>query len=280
MKKALMISALITIAFSIAGYAQDLGAPDSLIIGTISAPIGAPSVMVPVYAVTDDSVITLNLPLRWNSSDNKINPGGVYFFGPLLLWDEITSTIDTANHRVWIHGNHDTGGDDNPVMNTANHRQQVMLIRMVIHSGAANQFVSLIPYTDTAHGAPFFALQNGTTTFMPVIVSGGITYQSSGVDDKAAVPSGFSLEQNYPNPFNARTEIRFTLTKKSQVSLEIYDLLGRRVKTLVSGSYDSGIYAANWDGTDFQGQQVSSGVYFYRLKANDQTLSHKMVLLK
>jgi hypothetical protein len=280
MKKALMIIILITVAFSVVGYSQDIGLPDSLIIGTVAVPIGAPSVMVPVYAVTDDSVASLNLPLRWTSTDNKINPGGVYFFSPLLQWDEIAYTLDTTTHKVWIHGMHDTGGDENPVMNTGNHRQQVMLIRMVIHSGARDQFVSLTPYTDSVNGAPFFALQGGTSTFTPVLVAGGINYRTSGIDDPGSLPRGFSLNQNYPNPFNARTEIRFTLSSKSNVSLDIFDLLGRRVKTLVSGSYDAGIYSAIWDGTDNIGQQVSSGVYFYNLKANDQNQSHKMVLLK
>jgi hypothetical protein len=280
MKKALMVVILIAMAFSIKVYAQDHGAPDSIIIGTVAVPQGAPSVMVPVYAVTDDSVASLNLPLRWNSSDNRINPGGAYYFGPLLQWDEITDTINMTNHTMWIHGMHDTGGDENPVLNTANHRLQIMLIRMVIHTGALNQFVSLIPYTDSANGGPFFALEGGTTTFTPVVVAGGITYQYGDIDEQNNIPRDFELAQNYPNPFNARTEIRFTLANKSRVSLDIYDLLGRRVKNLVKGDYDAGAYSANWDGTDNVGIQVSSGMYFYTISVNDNSQSHKMVLLK
>lgn len=280
MKKALIVCSTFIAAFAVSALAQDHGAPDSIIIGTVTVPQGAPSVMVPVYAVTDDSVASLNLPLRWNSSDNKINPGGAYYFGPLLHWDEITDTINLENHWMWIHGIHDTGGDDNPIIHTVGQRLQIMLIRMVIHTGALNQFVTLSPYIDSTHGGPFFSLLGGTTTFVPVIQNGGISYQWGDIDQKTTTPQTFQLGQNYPNPFNACTEIRFSLANKSRVSLDIFDLLGRRVKNLVNGNYDAGVYSASWDGTDASGNQISSGIYFYSLTVNDKSETQKMVLLK
>jgi hypothetical protein len=281
MKKALIASIVIMAAFSINAMAQDPGAPDSIIIGTVSVPQGAPSVMVPVYVVSDDSVASLNLPLRWNSFDGKINPGGAYYFGPLLHWDEISDTIDMDNHRMWIHGMNDTGGDDNPIIHTVGNRLQIMLIRMVIHTSALNQFVTLMPYIDSTNGGPFFALDGSTVTFAPAVVSGGVNYQYGDIDEQNnTIPGEFQLAQNYPNPFNAHTDIRFTLANKSHVTLDIFDLLGRRVKTLVNGSYDAGIYTANWDGTDGNGDQISSGIYFYSIRVNDNSETHKMVLLK
>jgi hypothetical protein len=281
MRKSLIVSALLAIVIVVPVLAQDHGVPDSLIIGTVVVPQGAPSVMVPVYAVTDDSVARLNLPIQWSSSDNLINPGGVYFFNPLLQWDLITDTIDYSNHRIWIHGVHDMGGADNPVLNTANNRQQVMLIRMVIHSGASAQSVTLTPYTDPTHGSPYFGIEGVVNTFTPVIIGGGITFDPTAIDNETGtLPNDYTLEQNYPNPFNSRTEIKFAVKTKGNVSLDVYDLLGRHVKTLVSGNYNVGIYTSIWDGSDGQGQIVSSGIYFYSLKANGEQSSRKMVLLK
>jgi hypothetical protein len=84
-------------------------------------------------------------------------------------------------------------------------------------------------------------------------------------------PQTFVLEQNYPNPFNAGTTIRFEIPETPSMlvraELEIFDILGRRVRGLISGDYDVGRYSVTWDGRDEEGATVPSGVYFYRLKA-------------
>lgn len=95
-----------------------------------------------------------------------------------------------------------------------------------------------------------------------------------------SLPSGFELGQNFPNPFNPTTTISFTLPTASQVSLEIYNLLGQRVRTLVDGPMNAGSHSVMWNATDQNGRSVSSGVYFYRLVAGEQTASKKMMLLK
>jgi hypothetical protein len=93
-------------------------------------------------------------------------------------------------------------------------------------------------------------------------------------------PFNSHLFQNYPNPFNPITKISFNLEEKAQVLLYIYDIEGKMIKSLVNGFIDSGYNEVTWDGTDSNGDPVSSGVYFYRLKANGKTLTKKMVLLK
>jgi len=85
----------------------------------------------------------------------------------------------------------------------------------------------------------------------------------------------------HPNPFNPMTNIEFSLPKAGPVSLQVYDLTGRLVRTLVAEvSYDVGTHTVPWNGTDLTGRVVASGVYFYRLVAEDQRLSGRMVLLK
>lgn len=93
-------------------------------------------------------------------------------------------------------------------------------------------------------------------------------------------PKVFSLAQNYPNPFNAATNFRFTLPRASQVEINIFNIRGQRVKTIVDNPMEAGVYVVDWDGTDQNGDPVSSGIYFYRMNAGDFSDMKKMVLLK
>jgi hypothetical protein len=90
----------------------------------------------------------------------------------------------------------------------------------------------------------------------------------------------FALRQNYPNPFNPHTTIRFSLPAASAVTLRVYDVAGRHVRTLVSRDLKAGPYAFDWDGTDHRGEHAASGVYFYRLTAGADTATRKMVLVR
>lgn len=91
---------------------------------------------------------------------------------------------------------------------------------------------------------------------------------------------GFTLEQNYPNPFNPDTTIRFSLMTGSDVTLEVYNLRGQLVKKLINDYINSGTQSVIWHGEDYNGLSVSSGVYFYKLKAGTYTKTRKMILIK
>jgi len=92
--------------------------------------------------------------------------------------------------------------------------------------------------------------------------------------------SGYTLGKNYPNPFNPETDISFTLPERAHASLTVYNVLGKAIKVLVDREMSAGTHTLRWDGRDEYGNPVSSGIYFYRLKADtfDQTM--KMVLMK
>lgn len=94
------------------------------------------------------------------------------------------------------------------------------------------------------------------------------------------VPQNLYLNQNYPNPFNPTTNISYQISTTGFVSLTVYDLLGRQIKTLVSGVQPNGNYTVNWNGKDELGNSVPSGVYLYSLKTGNFVESKKMVLLK
>jgi len=94
------------------------------------------------------------------------------------------------------------------------------------------------------------------------------------------LPEGYSLAQNYPNPFNPITNIRFNIPTAQHVTLEVINILGQRVKSLVDNEMPSGSHTIEWDATNDQGEKVTSGMYFYRLVAGDNIISKKMTLLK
>jgi hypothetical protein len=102
----------------------------------------------------------------------------------------------------------------------------------------------------------------------------------SGHETYRGIPERFALFQNYPDPFNAGTEILYALPSPCEVTLEIYNILGQRVAVLVDGPQPSGYHTVRWDGHDAFGQQVATGVYLYRLRAENFHSTRKMVLLR
>lgn len=96
----------------------------------------------------------------------------------------------------------------------------------------------------------------------------------------AMLPGGYALAQNYPNPFNANTVISYALSSTAEVSIDVFDILGRRVTTLVNERQAPGVYETSWDGRDDKGRDVASGTYFYRLRLGAQVYKRKMVMLK
>lgn len=95
------------------------------------------------------------------------------------------------------------------------------------------------------------------------------------VDHTENIPKHFTLSQNYPNPFNPSTEIQFSIPQRNTVTLKIYDLLGREVKTLVNTELSAGTYSFQWNA-----ENLASGMYFYRITAGNYTSTKKMILLK
>jgi len=94
------------------------------------------------------------------------------------------------------------------------------------------------------------------------------------------LPYRFELSQNYPNPFNPVTTIEYSLPRRSSVKIDVFNLLGQKVRTLVDREESAGTYSIAWDGTSSTGETVSTGVYFYRFQTDDHVETKKMLLLK
>ena len=130
------------------------------------------------------------------------------------------------------------------------------------------------------------AVGQGTNRLTSITAMRGIFNQIEGYPTDVAdqpeqnLPATFTLSQNYPNPFNPSTHISYAIAEKTHVRLEVFNILGRRIATLVDKEQSAGDYHEVWTGTDAQGDPVASGIYFYRLTAGQQTATRKMILLK
>ena len=104
----------------------------------------------------------------------------------------------------------------------------------------------------------------------------------SGVDEEESevTPKDFQLNQNFPNPFNSETVISYFLPKKCKIRLTVYNLAGRRIRTLVNGHQEAGLARVCWDAKDDYGVPVASGIYFYELRAERFIETKKALLLK
>ena len=143
--------------------------------------------------------------------------------------------------------------------------------RVRLDSGepVAEAQVRIFDLTDLRRGAIARATTNGTGYFaLPLAALTG-----------SALPTSFSLGQNYPNPFNPSTIIPYQLATSSEVRLEVFNLLGQHITTLVDGERPAGFHTATWHATDAAGRAVGAGVYIYRLIGGGQTMSQRMVLV-
>ncbi|UCD17712.1 MAG: T9SS type A sorting domain-containing protein, partial [Candidatus Zixiibacteriota bacterium] len=160
---------------------------------------------------------------------------------------------------------------------------------MTVKSGREGSLLRLLVYGEEGQQIPA-----GTNHFL--IVDNSVTFKIREVQFSSAygtmlgsvfkedlaelVPHGFELHQNHPNPFNPATEISFELPRTSRVTLAVYNLLGQEIATLIDRELQAGRHAVIWNGRDESGRKVSSGVYLYRIQADEFSKSKKMILLK
>jgi hypothetical protein len=155
--------------------------------------------------------------------------------------------------------------------------------------------VSLLPsefsvvLLDTTTGESWSIPRDGMLTLPRRLTANGLRYRLSvgdedfiagQVESDKPLPDTYRLFQNYPNPFNPSTTIAFDLPVASPVRLDIFNILGQRIVTLVDQNLPAGKHNVTWDGHDGENRSVASGVYFYRIKAGDFEAKRKMMLLK
>jgi len=140
--------------------------------------------------------------------------------------------------------------------------------------GAFQNFIAQYP---DDHRAPLAQLE---LDILGVDQTGRIGPQEKTTISGAALPGDYVLYANYPNPFNTRTCIEYELPQAGRVSLQIYNILGQKLKMLTHDHQPAGRYQVFWDGRDSLGIEVASGIYFVRMEAGSYALTRKMVLLR
>ena len=113
-----------------------------------------------------------------------------------------------------------------------------------------------------------------------ILAESDVQTDADQIEDQIVLPDEYSLEQNYPNPFNGSAIIRYSLPKRTGVALDIYNVIGQHVRTLVNGAQSSGSHQVAWNARDEAGRNVASGLYFYRLRAGETVLSRSMLYIK
>lgn len=154
-------------------------------------------------------------------------------------------------------------------------------------AGAPNLFsVAIPPGTDSTYPRGFFSARDGKERVQvapygaPDSLFVFSRYIVTSVPGVPTVPDNFVLNINYPNPFNGGTTITFDAPRADNVELIVYDILGKKIRTVFRGSSTPGRNVARWNGVDEQGNPVASGVYFYQLRTSQTTVTNKMILLR
>jgi hypothetical protein len=258
--------------------AQDLGAPDSVIVAFTHMPNMDTDDSLVVFTVTfaihDDVIRSASTGMGWDFAGLELD-SAVWSAEGLLAWPTFkyewaNSNRDSTNSRQLFQVTGFGFGTSDMTTTT----------QMITYYGHVNTWV----YGDTITIAPdpFVAMgfvDNTNFEFVPVWGGDKVIADVTNIGG-GLLPVKFDLAQNYPNPFNPRTTVRFDLPKKAHTTLTVFNVLGQTVTTLVDTELPAGYYDVEWDGTSDHGGQVASGIYFYRLDAGNNVMTKKMMLLK
>ncbi|HCY76843.1 MAG TPA: hypothetical protein DHV28_13055 [Ignavibacteriales bacterium] len=231
---------------------------------------------------------------QYVSSYNNVNVGLWYNGSKWTIFNEdVSAMAEGKDFNVWLLDNdksfvHNVDSAslslqnsytifDNPLTN--NNPDANILVTQLLNGGDYFDHVLGVWYYDviqkwilyTEDATPFF---NGLKFNVYVSNSMGIPTSVEEENNPTAV-NNFELQQNYPNPFNPTTQIRFSLAEQSQVTLKVYNILGKEIATLVNDVQSSGVHEVS-----FNGSGLASGVYFYTLQAGKFTETRKMILVK
>jgi len=257
-------------------YAQDPGVPDTCIIQRIEKVLPNTQVIVNVYVFNDEHLQAITIPLVYPDTNSTlpVKCDSVSVVGTRSATAAMTTdsfSIDNVKHRVavyaiWFAGDLAPGSGS---------------VAKIYFSTGPTWDSTWSVAVDSTFFPPMSELSfdepGGTNSFIPVFHPGALDVKDVNTPSK---PTVFTLAQNYPNPFNPKTMIRFALPKDSWVRLEVYNILGQKVKTLVDEKLAAGIKEVEWDGKDTKGLEVASGIYFYKIKADNFSDVKKMVMLK
>ena len=253
------------------------------------------------YVVYVDNNVTINYPLLLGDIETRSNEipvvlapsyfaknwsgnGWMHFNLTVAVDEYITSTLSVGDEIAIFDGENCVGvtvynGQTDYINVVASLNED--LDGVINGYNPANPFSVKIWFanSNTVVDAPSYQITQGSNLFE---VNGTSVVQFSDFTSEVSevLPSVTDISAIYPNPFNPTTNIRFSNRVAGNVSLEVYNVKGQKVKTLASGHHEAGHYQVTWNGDDSNGRKVGSGVYFTRLVTEDKQVIKKMVLVK
>ena len=212
-------------------------------------------IVIPLYLSNGSNIYSFEADFRYNSEHLTFNE---------ILWSQIISgfTIETNESDNMIH----IAG-----ANTSPDGQQGVFLTLVytVNDDFSNTETNILLQKLRWNEEPL--VENAAFSVLTNFLNTG---------ENSSIPQDFALHPNYPNPFNPSTQLRYDLPEQAFVQLTIYDLLGRRVTTLVNRVEEPGYRSVIWNGTNANSKTVSAGMYLYVIKAGDFVQTRKMVLIK
>lgn len=143
------------------------------------------------------------------------------------------------------------------------------------------EYATLMTNLGLSHSNINYIVESSDEEFTIVSGQGGFVFQNTSLSiDSDIVPEVFTLHQNYPNPFNPITKISYELSVNEFISINIYDIKGDKIKSLINNNQEAGYRFVNWDSTNDLGDNVSAGMYLYTIQAGEFRKTKKMILLK
>lgn len=262
--------------------AMDLGQKDVFRFGEPSALNENNEITVPILISHDEDLVAMDIPLEYSAgvtlTDVSFEETRVSYFDAKLtniMADQNRVTLGLISmvqeHKPALAAKTSTSNDD-----------AIAYLTFRVDDLSLEEF-EITPFTSDAPSHELSLIYNDYSNGGPVVQSISPEFEGGNIAINPAqkvVPDAFALNQNYPNPFNPSTEVAYDLPEAGNVNLEVYNILGQRVKTLVNGYQDAGSYTVTWNGDDEGGGTVASGVYFYRITSGTYKDIKKMVLMK
>ena len=271
-----LIILLVLSLVSIPAFAQeDPGIRDTCLLTEFETVPPNSTVVMDVYVFNDEALLGFDIPLVFGDSSQylDIRCDSVSFAGTRAenaFMQTTPAFIDNSKYRlevfaVWV-GDYLASGRGSVA--------KIYFTTGPLWNSSGYHWVDTMTFPPTA--GLRFADPVGSS-WVPVFGKGALEVREVNAGTR---PRVFDLSQNYPNPFNPKTIIRFALPEDSGVKLEVYNILGQKVKTLINQGLTAGVREVEWDGRNDEGSVLCSGIYFYRMEAGGLVLAKKMVLIK
>ncbi len=211
----------------------------------------------------DIDTLTLNIAIEAQIDSLKVYPENAYMLAGEQVPLAVEGYFDDGTVR-------NLNYNEEVFYESLNKNAAVFIGDGIIEGISEDTTIALVSFQDDTVETSIFVLSSGALVSIP---PGNDEKETSGL-------SSFTLFQNYPNPFNPVTSIRYRIEVGSEISLKVFDILGRKITSLDQGFKTPGTYDLKWDGTDDFERPVSSGVYFYVLEINEAIETKKMLLIR